>query len=168
MLLAFHVIDQKFPRRPAGMLFKDSVKERSALKTIGFNATNADKSKKESVRFARRFEPGHLDTLNFGSLKFSLEFFEKLGKKNIENKLQELSEYAKNELTDLGLLQEAVVRRSHHSTIFNIRGDEALYSALTDQKIVCSQRGSGIRLSFHIYNSKNDIDKIVKILKTVT
>lgn len=147
------------------MLFKDAVKERSALKTIGFNATNADKSKKDTVRFARRFEPGHLDTLNFGSLKFSLEFFEQLGKDNIEKKLQELSAYAKKELTDLGLLQNKVVYRKEHSTIFNITGDEALFKTLTDENIICSQRGDGIRLSFHIYNSKDDLDKIVKVLK---
>lgn len=148
------------------MLFKDSVKERSVLKTIGFNAANADKSKKDTVRFAKRFEPGHLDTLNFGSLKFSLEFFEKLGKQNIERKLQELSAYAKKELTDLGLLQSEVVQRKEHGTIFNIKGGDSLFNALTDENIVCSQRGDGIRFSFHIYNSKIDIDKIVKVLKT--
>ena len=150
------------------MLFKDSVKERSNLKTIGFNAANADKSKKDTVRFAKRFEPGHLDTLNFGSLKFSLEFFEKLGKQNIEMKLKGFSDYAKKELTNLGLLQNEVVQRKAHSTIFNIKGGDSLFNALTDENIICSQRGDGIRLSFHIYNTKNDIDRIVKILKTVS
>jgi len=33
MLLAFHAIDQKFPRRPAGMLFKDSVKVGEIVET---------------------------------------------------------------------------------------------------------------------------------------
>ena len=56
------------------LLFKDSVKERSAIKTIGFNAANADKSKKDNVRFAKRFEPGHLDTLSFGSPKIFFGF----------------------------------------------------------------------------------------------
>jgi len=147
------------------MLFKDSVKERSALKTIGFNATNADKSKKDTVRFARRFEPGHLDTLNFGSLKFSLDFLNGLGKKNIEKRLKQLSEKAKKEFMEMGLLEDRVVNRNLHSTIFNIKGDEALFNALTDANIICSQRGGGIRLSFHIYNTENEIDEIVKILK---
>lgn len=148
------------------MLFKDIVQERSNLKTIGFNATNANKSKKDTVRFARRFEPGHLDTLNFGSLKFSLEFFEKLGKQNIESKLNELSTYAKKELTDLGLLQNEVLQRAEHSTIFNIKGDKVLFDALAKENIITSLRGDGIRLSFHIYNTTNDIDEIVKVLKT--
>jgi len=148
------------------MLFKDSVKERSALKTIGFNAANADKSKKDSVRFAKRFEPGHLDTLNFGSLKFSLDFLNGLGKQNIERKLHELSEKAKNELGNLGLLEDRVLDRNLHSTIFNIKGNDSLFEILTNENIICSQRGDGIRLSFHIYNSTNDIDEIIKVLKT--
>jgi len=150
------------------MLFKDSVKERARLKTIGFNAANADKSKKDNVRFAKRFEPGHLDTLNFGSLKFSLEFFEKLGKKDVQNKLEELSRYAKEQLVDLKLIQNEVVLRNGHSTIFNIKGSHSLYRVLNDKKVICSQRGDGIRLSFHLYNTKNDIDEIIKILKTAS
>ncbi len=118
------------------------------------------------MRFAKHFEPGHLDTLNFGSLKFSLDFLNNLGKQNIEKKLKELFEKAKNEFADLGLLEDAVVERAAHSTIFNIKGDETLFNKLTENKIICSQRSSGIRLSFHIYNSENDIDAIVKILKT--
>lgn len=148
------------------MLFKDSVKERSALKTIGFNSANADKSKKDSVRLAKRFEPGHLDTLNFGSLKFSLDFLNELGKKNIETRLRELSQKAKKEFAELGLLEDRVINRNLHSTIFNIKGDEALFNKLTNKDIICSQRGDGIRLSFHIYNTENEIDEIIKILKT--
>lgn len=148
------------------MLFKDSIKERSAIKTIGFNAANADPTEKDTVGFARRFEPGHLDTLNFGSLKFSLDFLNGLGKQNIENRLKEFSKKAKKEFMELGLLEDRVVNRNSHSTIFNIKGGEALFNKLTDKDIICSQRGDGIRLSFHIYNTENEIDEIVKILKT--
>ncbi|MBM1108174.1 aminotransferase class V-fold PLP-dependent enzyme [Aurantibacter crassamenti] len=149
------------------MLFKDNIKERSKLKTTGFNAANADALRKDSIPFAKFFEPGHLDTLNFGSLKFSLEFFEKIGKNNIELKIQELSDYAKMKLSDLNLLQKAVIQRKVHSSIFNIKGDASLFEKLKEENIICSLRGDGIRLSFHLYNTKNDIDAIVKILKTV-
>ena len=54
------------------MLFKDRVKEFSKVETIGFNAANTNPELKNSIRFAKHFEPGHLDTLNFGTLKHSL------------------------------------------------------------------------------------------------
>ena len=147
------------------MLFKDSVKDSCQLRTIGFNAANAVAENRDSVRFARRFEPGHLACMNFGSLKFSLHFLEKVGKNNIEAQNKKLSLKARREFFDLGLLQEAVVKRKEHSTIFNIKGDDQLFRKLTESDVICAQRGDGIRLGFHFYNTEKEIDAIVEILK---
>ena len=148
------------------MLFKEDVKHRFSVKGMGFNSADTDASGKNGIRFAKHFEPGHLDTLNFGSLRFSLKYLDSLGKANIERYLKKLSDKAKHKFADLGLLEKAVVNREEHSTIFNIKGDNELFERLSSNKIVCSQRGSGIRLSFHIYNTENDIDEIVRILET--
>jgi len=148
------------------MLFKDVVKEQCNLRTTGFNAASAVPEKKDMIRFARRFEPGHLSSLNFGSLKFSLDFMTKLGKENIDAQNKKLAQKAKTEFSDLGLLEDVVVHRKAQSNIFNIRGDEALYQKLTENDIICAQRGNGIRLGFHFYNTENEIDTIVEILKS--
>lgn len=148
------------------MLFKDRVKELFAVKSIGFNAANANKEMRRTLRFAKHFEPGHLDTFNFGSLKFSLEFLSRIGMDKITEHNKRLSEKAKAAFTDLGLLPSDVLERKNHSTIFNIKGDDALFQHLTNEKVIAAQRGDGIRLSFHLYNTENDIDKIIKILET--
>lgn len=150
------------------LLIKDAIKDRFTLETIGFNAANADLNARENIRFSKRFEPGHLDTLNFGSLKFSLDRLTDIGMKRITDYNKNLSEKAKKEFTALGLLEDAVVLRKCHSTIFNIKGDHKLFQHLTDNDVICSQKGSGIRLSFHFYNGENDIDRIVEIIKTAT
>lgn len=147
------------------MLFKDGVKERCAIQTTGFNAADAIPEKKEDIRFARRFEPGHLACSNFGSLKFSLDFFERIGKDKIEEQNQKLSQKAKREFTELELLEDAVVSRKEHSTIFNIKGNDALFQHLMKNDVICAQRGNGIRLGFHFYNTEKDLDTIVRILK---
>ena len=147
------------------MLFKDSVKEFSKVKTIGFNAANTNPELKNSIRFAKHFEPGHLDTLNFGTLKHSLGLLDIIGKDVIAEQLKNLSVKAKKEFLALGLLEEAVALRKDHSTIFNINGDDDMFGHLTKNNILCSQRGSGIRFSFHYYNTKEDIDYIIKIIK---
>lgn len=146
------------------MLFKDSVKDRCEVRTIGFNAANAVLENHADVRFAKRFEPGHLACLNFGSLNFSLNFLESIGKGNIEAHNRKLSSKAKREFTELALLQDAVVLRENHSTIFNIKGDDALFQHLTENDVVCAQRGDGIRFGFHFYNTERDLDAIVGIL----
>lgn len=148
------------------MLFKDEVKERCSLKTIGFNAANARPELHNDIRFARRFEAGHLSCLNFGSLKFSLDFLSRIGKDKIELQNKKLIEKAKQEFTQLGLLQDSVVNKKGHSTIFNIKADDAIFQLLNDNDVICAQRGDGIRFGFHFYNTENDIDAIVRILKT--
>ncbi|MEO0526101.1 MAG: aminotransferase class V-fold PLP-dependent enzyme [Bacteroidota bacterium] len=148
-------------------LFQDDVKAKFSLETIGLNGVNGDVTMKESIRFTERLEPGHLDTLNFGSLKFSLEFLSDIGIGNIATRNRNLSLMAKKRFSELGLLEDVVLAREGHSTIFNIKGDDTVYKKLTENDVVCSRRGNGIRLSFHFYNSENDIDRIMGILKTV-
>lgn len=147
-------------------LFKEGMQDRFRLKTIGLNAANGDVSKKEAIRFAKRLEVGHLDTLNFGSLKFSLEFLDQVGMPAIEQQNERLSVRAKKAFAALGLLEEAVLRREGHSTIFNIKGNEQLYAHLVQNDVICSRRGTGIRFSFHFYNTENDIDRLVEILNS--
>ncbi|MGY8915235.1 MAG: aminotransferase class V-fold PLP-dependent enzyme [Flavobacteriales bacterium] len=148
------------------MLFKDGVENVFSPKALGFNSANIDLSAKDTISFNKHFEPGHLDTLNFGSLKFSLEFLSKIGMETIAAHLKTLSELAKNELTTLGLLEDAVVHRTNHSTIFNIKGGDKLFQHLTENDVLCAQRGGGIRLSFHVYNTEKDVQKIIKLLKS--
>lgn len=73
---------------------------------------------------------------------------------------------AKDTFTGLGLLSKTVVLRKSHSTIFNITGDEKMFNTLLQKNVLCAQRGNGIRLGFHFYNTENEIDAVVKILKT--
>ena len=147
------------------MLFKDEVKNRCELRTTGFNAANAVPAKKNKIRFARRFEPGHLSCLNFGSLRFSLNFLDRIGKDRIEAHNQKLSQLAKEEFTKLGLLENMVALRKEHSTIFNIKGDDTLFKHLMANDVFCAQRGNGIRLGFHFYNTEKEIQTLVRILK---
>lgn len=149
------------------MLFKDNVQERCDLKTVGFNAANAIPEHKDKIRFARRFEPGHLACLNFGSLNFSLHFLEDIGRAKIAAQNEKLVLKAKSEFTELGLLKENVIARKDHSTIFNIKGDDTVFQHLIENGVVCAQRGDGIRFGFHFYNTEKDIDAIVRILKSV-
>ena len=148
------------------MLLKEGIKHRFSLKTIGFNSANANLDEKENIQFSKLFEPGHLDSTSFGSLKFSLEVLSKIGMATIETYNKTLSIKAKKIFENMGLLTNAVVQRREHSTIFNIKGHDALFRYLSDNNVVCSQRGGGIRLSFHLYNTENDVDSIAEILKT--
>ncbi|WFO18029.1 aminotransferase class V-fold PLP-dependent enzyme [Cellulophaga baltica 4] len=147
------------------MLFKDHVKSIFKLKSAGFNSADGDVDGFEHIDFIKHFEPGHLDTLSFGSLKCSLDFLSRVGMKTIGETNKALSEFAFQEFTKLNLLEDIVVSRGNHSTIFNIKGNQKLFDALLNNDIICSQRGEGIRISFHFYNTLKNVSKVINVIK---
>jgi len=109
-----------------------------------------------------RFECGHLDTYNFGSLQFSLNYLSTIGLDTIEKKLNELSFYTKERLVNYNLLSEPEeLQAKNQSTIFNISATEGLHAQLTKEKIITSLKGKGIRISLHFYNTKEEIDHLI-------
>jgi len=114
--------------------------------------------------FIDLFEPGHHDTLSFGSLLFSLQKLSNFGIDKVEKLINSLSCYTLEKLKKKKLLNSKTTIRTKHSNIFNIKGDEKLYKHLLDNNIVCSQRGKGIRISVNFYNTKNEIDYFLSLL----
>jgi selenocysteine lyase/cysteine desulfurase len=83
----------------------------------------------------------------------------------MEKKINELSEYAKKRLLEKNLLDYQVSNRTKHSNIFNLKGDEILYNKLISNKIICSRRGDGIRISLNFYNKIEEIDYLLSFFK---
>lgn len=146
------------------VLVKEEAKKRFSLVTDGYGSGRNSIESKKLRTFCKHLEPGHLDSLSFGSLQFSLEFLNKIGVEKIENQLKQLSETAKTAFEKLGILDEVVVSRKQHSTIFNIKADKKVFNRLLDNDVICVQRGNGIRLSFHFYNTVAEVDKIASVL----
>ena len=148
----------------AFFLFKETVQHHIDPKAVGFGSTMGKyKDKKDGL--IGKFEPGHQDTLNFGSLLTAIQQVEDIGMENIETYLSDLSTQVRNAFQAANLLDETVSLRESHSSIFNIRADESLFGKLTSRGILCSQRGQGIRVSFHYYNDLNDLDKLLGVIK---
>jgi selenocysteine lyase/cysteine desulfurase len=111
------------------------------------------------------FEPGHLDTLNFGTLNESILYMEKLGIDVIANKISTLAQKAKAAFTELGLLSEQVVGRAQHSSIFNLQVSDELFWKFSESNIVAISRGKGVRVGFHFYNTEADLDHLLQVIK---
>lgn len=148
------------------LLFSPQAEAQIKIKATGFNATGADLSGKNEIPFAKRLEPGHLDTLNFGSLDFSLGMLDGIGMQEIDLYNRDLSHKVKEALASRSLLEQNVLPRERHSTIFNIPEPGGRFRNLKEHGIICSSRGGGIRVSFHCYNTENDLDKLLELIKT--
>lgn len=148
----------------AFFLFKEHVAQKIYPKSLGFGS-DIGKYKQTENTLIGKLEPGHLDSTNIGSLIAALEVQEKIGVEVIQQQLETLSEKAKAAFEKLNLLSPEVVQRERHSNLFNIQGGDKLFQYLNGQGIVCSQRGEGIRVSFHYYNTEKDLNKLVKVLE---
>ena len=135
-------------------MVREEAQKKLFPKTIGFNSSDAMFSKRDDILFVKRFEPGHQDTLNYGSLQKSIEMLEKIGMNVIEQRVGFFASEAKKRFMELDLLDAAVVNREEHSNIFNIKSENGLFKKLKESNIICSMRGKGIRVSFHFYNTE--------------
>jgi selenocysteine lyase/cysteine desulfurase len=147
------------------IMVKEAARNKIWPKTIGFNSAERFESLASETAFMKHFEPGHQDTLNYGSLEQAMLFQEKLGKEDLYKKIASLSEKAKAHFAEMGLLKNDTLLREKHSAIFNLKGDKALFKKLRANTVICSPRGGGIRVSFHYYNTENDLEKLLQILK---
>lgn len=146
------------------IMVKQEARERIFPKTIGFNSAERFESLATDTLFMKHFEPGHQDTLNYGSLEQAILFQKKQGLDILYHKIESLSNKAKERFAEMGLLQNDTLRREKHSAIFNLKGDKILFDKLKNSNIICSPRGGGIRVSFHYYNNEEDLEKLVDIL----
>jgi len=128
---------------------------------IDFSSVPSEFTSRGKNDLSLLFEPGHLDTLNFGSLQQSILFLQKLGMDHIESRIRTLAHKAKEAFSERALLEEVIVKSKSHSSIFNIKGDDILFQKLQAENIVCIQRGKGIRVGFHFFNTEDDLERLL-------
>lgn len=147
----------------AFFLFKAHVPDRVAPHTTGFNSVQG-KYKAQEGNFLGHFEPGHQDTLNFGSLGAAIDVIHQIGMRQITTAITDLSRMAQQAFVERGLLSPTVAQRSGHSSIFNIAVDQDLVARLEAEDILTIARGKGVRVSFHYFNTPTDLERLLAFL----
>jgi selenocysteine lyase/cysteine desulfurase len=102
------------------------------------------------------------------SLKFAVSAFEEQGFDKLILQKEKLTEKVKQALSEYEFIPSWVSHRKQHSSIFILEGKENLYEELLNQNIQCVKRGKGVRVSFHYYNTEEDLDKLISALKITT
>ena len=146
------------------IMVKEEAQKHIFPRAIGFNSAESFSSDATETHFIKHFEPGHQDTLNFGSLEQSILFVDSMGREKLYDKLSVLSNTAKLYFSEMGLLSNSILLRESHSSIFNLKGNDAMFKKLIANNVICSPRGGGIRVSFHYYNSEADLNRLVEVL----
>jgi len=114
------------------------------------------------------FQTGTLNVLGIYSLNAAFDLFASVGFEKIEAAILDNTEYFLNELSVAGFRPLlSGVERKNLSGIVTFKDDRAgaIFTILKDKNVHCSLREGMIRFSPHFYNNREEIDRVVKILK---
>ena len=100
------------------------------------------------------------------ALGAAIDMVEGIGKKEIEERINELGDHLIKRLGEIGLgLLFPFERRDRAGILLvKVKDPEAIVSKLRSRNIIVSARQGGLRVSFHIYNSTADLDRLVEAL----
>ncbi len=116
---------------------------------------------------ARRFEYGTANFMGITALSASVELLDEIGLPNIQRHLFQLGEFLVTELEKTGLRFVNSKDKAHWSGIFSFQATaaDALFDELSKNNIVCSLRNGLIRFSPHFYNTVNELEEVVAVIK---
>lgn len=114
---------------------------------------------------ARRFETGTPAIPNIYLARPALELLSGIGLDNVAAQVEELTRAFLQGVRDLGIQSKTpadsvgplVVLRSHDAP--------ALVAKLAERRIVVSARRDGVRFAFHVYNTRDDVQTALAVLK---
>jgi selenocysteine lyase/cysteine desulfurase len=114
---------------------------------------------------ARRFDAGTPPVPNIYAGLAGMSIVEEAGTAAIEEHIAGLAERLHDGAEELGA--QVATPRGARSPLVCIKSTDidALVSALAGEKIVCSERDSNLRVSLHLYNVEEDVDRLLDELR---
>lgn len=119
---------------------------------------------------ADAFQNGSFSVIGVVGLSGALSLFEQAGYKEIENTILSNAGYFTERLSELGFtLPAAAYPEKHRSGIVSFKTDKAklIFNELKNKDIVCSLREGMIRFSPHFYNTREEIDRTIEVIKKI-
>lgn len=117
---------------------------------------------------AQRFELGYYAVLNLLGMKAAVQIFHDLGIANIQRHnhalIDRLADYIRgNSFYRITCSMEP----GHRSSIFTLTCDRVkeLHRALLKEKIILVNREGSLRVSVHLFNNEEDIDRLTDVLE---
>lgn len=118
---------------------------------------------------ASEIEIGDPHFPNIFALGGALDLLNRIGQENIQERIFSLNDYLVKKLEELGLEIISPLERKYRSgiTVVKLDNAEEVVEKLRKENIIISQRKEGVRISMHIYNNEEDIDKLIMVLRKV-
>lgn len=120
---------------------------------------------------ARRFESGNLNYAGIAAICAGSALINRLGIENIQQQVMKLDEYLTQGLAELPVDLRAPSRKQNHSGILCVyyppEQEQQVVEILKEHKIFATMRGGYIRLGINFYNTKKQMDTVIKAFEEI-
>ena len=114
---------------------------------------------------ARRFESGSPSVPNVYGAAPGFRMLQKIGMEQVANHVEKLAQALLKRTRELGILTKTPAESGGPLVVLQCRDSAQLLQALARNGIVASSRFDGLRISFHIYNTLDDVEAVAEVLK---
>ena len=154
---------------------RSELRERLRLSQYGWHmvaeAGNFDADSWEPARSARRFECGSPNMTGIHALLASLELLQGIGIEQVFSRIEENAEHVIEQIDRRGfeLLSPRTRRERAGIITFRVpnRDTGTLHQGLMKRRVVCAERGGGIRFSPHFHNTQSQVEEAFRVLDEV-
>jgi selenocysteine lyase/cysteine desulfurase len=114
---------------------------------------------------ARRFESGSPSVPNVYAAMPGLKLLQGIGMENVAAHIKKLTQSLLCCALDLGIRAKTAADSVGPLVVLRSKDSTALVQKLSESGIVASNRHDGLRISFHVYNTADDVNAVAEVLK---
>lgn len=119
----------------------------------------------EPALTARRYEMGTPPMASIYGSAPSLDLLSEIGLENITAHIQKLCKATVEGLTKLGIPTKTPSNHFGPMIVLKSANAEAVAAKMAEQRIIASCKFDGLRLSYHVYNTMDDVRAVLKVLE---
>jgi selenocysteine lyase/cysteine desulfurase len=113
---------------------------------------------------ARRFESGSPSVPNVYAAVPGFQLLQEIGMKNVAAHIEGLAQSLLSCARDLGIRAKTPVDSAGPLVVLQCKDSTLLVQKLSESGIVASNRHDGLRISFHVYNTMDDVKAVAEVL----
>lgn len=114
---------------------------------------------------ARRFESGSPSMPNVYGAMPGFNLLREIGMENIAIHINNLTQSLLSRARDLGIRAKSPADSAGPLVVLQAKDSNLLVRKLAESGIVASNRHDGLRISFHVYNTMDDVNAVMEVLQ---
>lgn len=114
---------------------------------------------------ARRFESGSPSVPNVYAALPGFQLLQEIGMENVAGHIKRLAQSLLSSARDLGIRAKTPADSAGPLVALQCKDSALLVKRLAENNIVASNRHDGLRISFHVYNTIDDVKAVAEVLK---